>query len=54
MKVDNQLVPITSVTASLPDHMGSQAVYELVYQASVPPLGFSVYFIKAAADVLMS
>jgi len=48
MKVDNQLVPITSVTASLPDHMGSQAVYELVYQASVPPLGFSLYFVKAA------
>jgi len=49
MKVDNQLVPISLVTAGLPDHMGSTATSELVFQAMLPPLGYSVYFVKATA-----
>ncbi len=41
-----QLIPITEATASLPDHNGSIATNELVFQAILPPLGFSSYFIK--------
>jgi len=45
-KVPTQLVPVTAATASLPDHMGSSAVNELVFQTSSPALGFSTYFVQ--------
>jgi len=45
-KVDNQLVPVSVATAGLPDHKGSMAVNELVFQAMAPPLGFSTYFVS--------
>jgi len=44
-----QVVPLFEATLSLPDRKGSNATGSLVFEASIPPLGFTTYFVKEAA-----
>lgn len=41
-----QVLPISNVTKNIPERKGSLAENELVFQVTLPPLGFSTFFIK--------
>ena len=44
--VSSQLVPLSHATEKIPAHNGSTVTQELVFLASVPPLGFNTYFVQ--------
>lgn len=41
-----QVLPISNVTKNIPERKGSLAENELVFQVTLPSLGFSTFFIK--------
>ncbi|XP_069124923.1 lysosomal alpha-mannosidase-like [Argopecten irradians] len=44
--VPSQVVPVSKETKRIPERQGSRLQYELIFRASAPALGFSVYFIS--------
>ena len=49
-----QLVPVSNRTKNIPERKGSLANYDLVFQVSLPALGYSTYFIKMSTSKLLS
>ena len=45
-----QLVPVSNRTKNIPERKGSLANYDLVFQVSLPALGYSTYFIKMSTS----
>ena len=45
-----QLVPVSNRTKYIPERKGSLANYDLVFQVSLPALGYSTYFIKMSTS----
>lgn len=43
--VTAQLVPVSDETKKIPERNGSIAQSELFFQAELPPLGYSTYFV---------
>ncbi|KAL4240457.1 mannose metabolic process [Mactra antiquata] len=44
--IQTQIIPVDDRTKSIPERKGHMALYTLVFPVSVPPLGFSTYFIS--------
>ena len=40
------MIPVSSETKRIPERKGSLANYDLLFQVSLPALGFSSYFVK--------
>ncbi|ESO82023.1 hypothetical protein LOTGIDRAFT_135457 [Lottia gigantea] len=48
-KIQTQVVPLSSVTTTIPERGNSQAKNELVFKAIVPPVGFASYYMEASS-----
>jgi len=51
--VDAQVVPLPASTYRLPEFKGSKATGELVFNAKLPALGLTSYFVKASSDIII-
>ena len=45
-----KMLPLSPVTTRLPEHNGSIATSDLLFKATLPPLGFSTYFVSETSS----